>query len=88
MSTHWFTTMFSFTSQNVYKGNAAFNITAPRTAATRQSTTASTALAERHARILRQPRVRREPDARGEAWDAQGQLAMDIFDFDSSSATG
>jgi len=90
MSTHWFHDhMFSFTSQNVYKGNAAmFNI--------------YSAL-DRGAEDVADGVNLRLPSGRAgvsggkswgnlnydvnlmladKAWDAQGQLAMDIFDFD------
>jgi FtsP/CotA-like multicopper oxidase with cupredoxin domain len=85
MSTHWFHDhMFSFTSQNVYKGNAAmFNI--------------YSALDRGNEAIndrvnLRLPSGRAKPWGNldydvnlmlaDKAWDRNGQLAMDIFDFD------
>jgi FtsP/CotA-like multicopper oxidase with cupredoxin domain len=85
MSTHWFHDhMFSFTAQNVYKGNAAmFNI---YSALDRGNEEVNDGV------NLRLPSGRLKSFANLEydvnlmlaekAWDADGQLAMDIFDFD------
>jgi FtsP/CotA-like multicopper oxidase with cupredoxin domain len=89
MSTHWFHDhMFSFTSQNVYKGNAAmFNL---YSALDRGAEDINDGV------NLRLPSGRALPSGKSfgnleydvnlmvaeKAWDAQGQLAMDIFDFD------
>lgn len=85
MSTHWFHDhMFSFTSQNVYKGNAAmFNI---YSALDRGNEAINDGV------NLRLPSGRLKSFGNLEydvnlmlaekAWDANGQLAMDIFDFD------
>jgi manganese oxidase len=85
MSTHWFHDhMFSFTSQNVYKGNAAmFNIYSGL---------------DRGNEAINDGVNLRLPSGRAKdfgnldydvnlmladkAWDADGQLAMDIFEFD------
>jgi len=85
MSTHWFHDhMFSFTSQNVYKGNAAmFNIYSSL---------------DRGNESLNDGTNLRLPSGTAKswgnldydvnlmladkAWDANGQLSMDIFDFD------
>ena len=86
MSTHWFHDhMFSFTSQNVYKGNAGmFNI---YSALDRGSE-----IADVNNVNLRLPSGTAKSYGNLEydinlmladkAWDANGQLAMDIFDFD------
>jgi FtsP/CotA-like multicopper oxidase with cupredoxin domain len=85
MSTHWFHDhMFSFTSQNVYKGNAAmFNL---------YSSIDRGNEAINDGVNLRLPSGRAKDYGNLEydvnlmladkAWDADGQLAMDIFDFD------
>jgi FtsP/CotA-like multicopper oxidase with cupredoxin domain len=85
MSTHWFHDhMFSFTAQNVYKGNAAmFNI---YSALDRGNELINDGV------NLRLPSGRLKSFGNLEydvnlmlaekAWDADGQLAMDIFDFD------
>jgi manganese oxidase len=85
MSTHWFHDhMFSFTSQNVYKGNAAmFNIYSSL---------------DRGNEGLKDGVNFQLPSGTGDdwgnldydinlmladkAWDSSGQLLMDIFDFD------
>ena len=85
MSTHWFHDhMFSFTSQNVYKGNAAmFNL---------YSSVDRGNEAINDGVNLRLPSGRAKDYGNLEydvnlmladkAWDRDGQLAMDIFDFD------
>src|SRR5581483_11144042 len=87
MSTHWFHDhMFSFTSQNVYKGNAAmFNI---YSALDRGDETVNDGV------NLRLPSGSSNGKGWGnldydvnlmladKAWDANGQLFMDIFQFD------
>ena len=85
MSTHWFHDhMFSFTSQNVYKGNAAmFNL---YSSLDRGNEALNDGI------NLRLPSGRAKDFGNLEydvnlmlaekAWDANGQLAMDIFDFD------
>jgi manganese oxidase len=85
MSTHWFHDhMFSFTSQNVYKGNAAmFNL---YSALDRGNEAINDGV------NLRLPSGRAKDWGNldydvnlmlaDKAWDANGQLAMDIFDFD------
>jgi manganese oxidase len=85
MSTHWFHDhMFSFTSQNVYKGNAAmFNL---YSSLDRGNEALNDGI------NLRLPSGRAKDYGNLEydvnlmladkAWDASGQLAFDIFDFD------
>ena len=85
MSTHWFHDhMFSFTSQNVYKGNAAlYNL---YSALDRSNEALNDGI------NLRLPSGRAKDWGNLEydvnmaicdkAWDANGQLLMDIFDFD------
>src|SRR3989440_3524888 len=85
MSTHWFHDhMFSFTSQNVYKGMAGmFNIYSPLDRGNEglddgvnlrlpSGTAKSWGNLEYDINLI----------LADKAWDAQGQLAMDIFDFD------
>src|SRR5947208_4137624 len=85
MSTHWFHDhMFSFTSQNVYKGNAAaFNIYSGLDRGNEaindgvnlrlpSGTTNSFANLDYDVNLM----------LADKAWDADGQLLMDIFDFD------
>src|SRR3954470_416795 len=85
MSTHWFHDhMFSFTSQNVYKGNAAmFNIYSGIDRGNEaindgvnlrlpSGTTSSFANLDYDVNLM----------IADKAWDADGQLLMDIFDFD------
>ncbi|MFL5419884.1 MAG: multicopper oxidase family protein, partial [Myxococcales bacterium] len=85
MSTHWFHDhMFSFTSQNVYKGNAAmFNIYSGIDRGNEaindgvnlrlpSGTTNSFANLDYDVNLM----------IADKAWDADGQLLMDIFDFD------
>ena len=85
MSTHWFHDhMFSFTSQNVYKGNAAmFNI---YSALDRGNEAISDGVNLRLPSGTLKSFGNLEYDVNlmlaEKAWDAQGQLAMDIFDFD------
>lgn len=89
MSTHWFHDhMFSFTSQNVYKGNAGmFNIYSSLDRGAEDIADGVN---------LRLPSGRASDSGKtwgnldydvnlmlaDKAWDADGQLAMDIFDFD------
>jgi manganese oxidase len=85
MSTHWFHDhMFSFTSQNVYKGNAAmYNL---YSSLDRGNEALNDGI------NLRLPSGRAKDYGNLEydvnlmladkAWDANGQLAFDIFDFD------
>ena len=85
MSTHWFHDhMFSFTSQNVYKGNAAmFNI---YSALDRGNEGINDGVNLRLPSGTLKSFGNLEYDVNlmlaDKAWDAQGQLAMDIFDFD------
>ena len=85
MSTHWFHDhMFSFTSQNVYKGNAAmFNI---YSALDRGNEGINDGVNLRLPSGTLKSFGNLEYDVNlmlaEKAWDAQGQLAMDIFDFD------
>jgi len=85
MSTHWFHDhMFSFTSQNVYKGNAAmFNI---YSALDRGNEAIQDGVNLRLPSGTLKSFGNLEYDVNlmlaDKAWDAQGQLAMDIFDFD------
>ena len=85
MSTHWFHDhMFSFTSQNVYKGNAAmFNI---YSALDRGNEAINDGVNLRLPSGTAKSFGNLEYDVNlmlaEKAWDAQGQLAMDIFDFD------
>ena len=85
MSTHWFHDhMFSFTSQNVYKGMAGmFNIYSAKDRGNEaiqdgvnlrlpSGTAKSFANLEYDVNIM----------LADKAWDAHGQLAMNIFDFD------
>ena len=85
MSTHWFHDhMFSFTSQNVYKGNAAmFNI---YSALDRGNEAINDGVNLRLPSGTAKSFGNLEYDVNlmlaEKAWDAQGQLAMDIFEFD------
>src|SRR5690349_3531487 len=85
MSTHWFHDhMFSFTSQNVYKGNAAmFNI---YSALDRGNEGINDGVNLRLPSGTLNSFGNLDYDVNlmlaDKAWDAQGQLAMDIFDFD------
>ena len=85
MSTHWFHDhMFSFTSQNVYKGNAAmFNI---YSALDRGNEAINDGVNLRLPSGTAKSWGNLEYDVNlmvaDKAWDANGQLAMDIFDFD------
>jgi len=85
MSTHWFHDhMFSFTSQNVYKGNAAmFNI---YSALDRGNEGINDGVNLRLPSGTLKSFGNLEYDVNlmlaEKAWDANGQLAMDIFDFD------
>ncbi len=85
MSTHWFHDhMFSFTSQNVYKGNAAmFNI---YSALDRGNEAINDGVNLRLPSGTLKSFGNLEYDINlmlaEKAWDANGQLAMDIFDFD------
>ncbi|HZS58219.1 MAG TPA: multicopper oxidase domain-containing protein [Gemmatimonadaceae bacterium] len=85
MSTHWFHDhMFSFTSQNVYKGNAAmFNI---YSGLDRGNEAINDGVNLRLPSGTAKDFGNLEYDVNlmlaDKAWDANGQLAMDIFDFD------
>jgi manganese oxidase len=85
MSTHWFHDhMFSFTSQNVYKGNAAmFNI---YSGLDRGNESINDGVNLRLPSGTAKDFGNLEYDVNlmlaDKAWDADGQLAMDIFDFD------
>jgi len=85
MSTHWFHDhMFSFTSQNVYKGMAGmFNI---YSALDRGNEAINDGVNLRLPSGTAKPFGNLEYDVNlvlaDKAWDADGQLAMDIFDFD------
>ncbi len=85
MSTHWFHDhMFSFTAQNVYKGMAGmFNI---YSALDRGNETINDGVNLRLPSGTAKSWGNLEYDINlmlaDKAWDAHGQLAMDIFDFD------
>ncbi|MGB5081818.1 MAG: multicopper oxidase domain-containing protein [Burkholderiales bacterium] len=85
MSTHWFHDhMFSFTAQNVYKGNAAmFNI---YSALDRGNEGINDGVNLRLPSGTANSFGNLDYDVNlmlaDKAWDADGQLAMDIFDFD------
>src|SRR3954454_19831396 len=85
MSTHWFHDhMFSFTSQNVYKGNAGmFNI---YSALDRGNESINDGVNFRLPSGTTKGYGNLEYDVNivlaDKAWDAQGQLAFDKFDFD------
>jgi len=85
MSTHWFHDhMFSFTSQNVYKGNAAmFNI---YSALDRGNEAIDDGVNLRLPSGTANDWGNLDYDVNlmlaDKAWDANGQLAFDIFDFD------
>jgi FtsP/CotA-like multicopper oxidase with cupredoxin domain len=85
MSTHWFHDhMFSFTSQNVYKGNAAmFNI---YSALDRGNEGLNDGVNLRLPSGTAKSWGNLDYDVNlmlaDKAWDANGQLSMDIFDFD------
>src|SRR5438445_344144 len=85
MSTHWFHDhMFSFTSQNVYKGMAGmFNI---YSALDRGNEAINDGVNLRLPSGTAKSWGNLEYDVNlilaDKAWDANGQLAMDIFDFD------
>src|SRR6185312_11514760 len=71
MSTHWFHDhMFSFTSQNVYKGNAGVNLRLPSGQAAK--TGKSWGNLDYDVNLMLSDK----------AFDSNGQLAMDIFQFD------
>ncbi|HXG94965.1 MAG TPA: multicopper oxidase domain-containing protein [Blastocatellia bacterium] len=89
MSTHWFHDhMFSFTSQNVYKGNAGmFNIySALDRGAEDINDGVNLRLPSGRASVTGKSWGNLDYDVNlmlaDKAWDADGQLAMDIFDFD------
>ncbi len=85
MSTHWFHDhMFSFTSQNVYKGNAAmFNI---YSALDRGNEAINDGVNLRLPSGVAKPWGNLDYDVNlmlaDKAWDQNGQLNFDIFDFD------
>jgi manganese oxidase len=86
MSTHWFHDhMFSFTSQNVYKGNAGmFNIYSAldRGSEVADINNVNLRLPSGTAKSYGNLEYDVNLMLADKAWDAQGQLAMDIFDFD------
>ena len=86
MSTHWFHDhMFSFTSQNVYKGNAAmFNIYSAldRGSEVPDVNNVNLRLPSGTAKSFGNLEYDVNLMLADKAWDAAGQLAMDIFDFD------
>jgi manganese oxidase len=85
MSTHWFHDhMFSFTSQNVYKGNAAmFNIYSALDRGNEAlNDTVNLRLPSGTAKSWGNLDYDVNLMLADKAWDANGQLAMDIFDFD------
>jgi FtsP/CotA-like multicopper oxidase with cupredoxin domain len=89
MSTHWFHDhMFSFTSQNVYKGNAAmFNLYSSLDRGAEDVIDGTNLrLPSGRASVTGKSWGNLEYDVNlmlaDKAWDANGQLAMDIFDFD------
>jgi FtsP/CotA-like multicopper oxidase with cupredoxin domain len=85
MSTHWFHDhMFSFTAQNVYKGNAAmFNL---YSSLDRGNETLNDGVNLRLPSGSAKSWGNLDYDVNlmlaDKAWDADGQLSMDIFDFD------
>jgi FtsP/CotA-like multicopper oxidase with cupredoxin domain len=85
MSTHWFHDhMFSFTSQNVYKGNAAmYNL---YSALDRGNEAVNDGINLQLPSGSAKPWGNLDYDVNlmlaDKAWDANGQLAFDIFDFD------
>jgi manganese oxidase len=85
MSTHWFHDhMFSFTSQNVYKGNAGmFNI---YSGLDRGNEVINDGVNLRLPSGTAKPWGNLDYDVNlmlaDKAWDADGQMTMDIFDFD------
>src|SRR5262249_45560891 len=98
MSTHWFHDhMFSFTAQNVYKGNAGmFNIYSGLDRGAEDIHDEYTVNGVTRTINLRLPSGRAASTGKSwgnlefdinllladKAWDADGQLAFDIFDFD------
>lgn len=85
MSTHWFHDhMFSFTAQNVYKGNAA--MTNIYSSLDRGNESLNDGVNLRLPSGSTKSWGNLDYDVNlmiaDKAWDAQGQLAMDIFDFD------
>ncbi|HKA41274.1 MAG TPA: hypothetical protein VKF40_04705, partial [Burkholderiales bacterium] len=84
MSTHWFHDhMFSFTSQNVYKGNAAmFNIYSALDRGNEEIGGVNLRLPSGTLKSFGNLEYDVNLMLADKAWDAQGQLAMDIFDFD------
>jgi FtsP/CotA-like multicopper oxidase with cupredoxin domain len=89
MSTHWFHDhMFSFTSQNVYKGNAGmFNIYSGLDRGAEDiDDGVNLRLPSGRASVTGKSWANLDYDVNlmlaDKAWDADGQLAFDIFDFD------
>ncbi|HXI30659.1 MAG TPA: multicopper oxidase domain-containing protein, partial [Vicinamibacterales bacterium] len=89
MSTHWFHDhMFSFTAQNVYKGNAGmFNIYSGLDRGAEDIIDGvNLRLPSGQATVTGKSWGNLDYDVNlmlaDKAWDANGQLAMDIFDFD------
>lgn len=85
MSTHWFHDhMFSFTSQNVYKGNAGmFNIYSSLDRGNEEiNDGVNLRLPSGSAKSYGNLDYDVNLMLADKAWDRDGQLAMDIFDFD------
>ncbi|BAN48854.1 multicopper oxidase family protein [Metapseudomonas resinovorans] len=85
MSTHWFHDhMFSFTSQNVYKGNAGmFNIYSAIDRGNEEiNDGANLRLPSGNAKSYGNLDYDVNLMVADKAWDGEGQLAMNIFDFD------
>ncbi|MDH4561261.1 copper oxidase [Pseudomonas sp. BN411] len=85
MSTHWFHDhMFSFTSQNVYKGNAGmFNIYSSLDRGNEElNDGVNLRLPSGSAKSFGNLDYDVNLMLADKAWDQDGQLAMDIFDFD------
>src|SRR5882672_2946826 len=85
MSTHWFHDhMFSFTSQNVYKGNAGmFNIYSALDRGNEEiSDTVNLRLPSGRAKSWANLDYDVNLMLADKAWDADGQLFFDIFDTD------
>ncbi|MBD2840552.1 multicopper oxidase domain-containing protein [Pseudomonas sp. JM0905a] len=85
MSTHWFHDhMFSFTAQNVYKGNAGmFNIYSSLDRGNEEMDDGvNLRLPSGSAKSYGNLDYDVNLMLADKAWDADGQLAMDIFDFD------
>jgi FtsP/CotA-like multicopper oxidase with cupredoxin domain len=84
MSTHWFHDhMFSFTSQNVYKGMAGmFNLYSALDRGNEAIGGVNLRLPSGTAKSFGNLEYDVNLMLADKAWDAQGQMTMDIFDFD------